>query len=552
MNDHNLLMVNNLNVSISTENRTIQAVNNLSFNLNRGEILALVGESGSGKSTTALSLLGFRQTPPYYHLEGSIFYQTRANKRIALHLLTPKDWQRLRGREIALIFQNPAHALNPLLRCGQQMKETLYTLENLRGKALRQRMTELLEQVQLPTTQRILQAYPHQLSGGQQQRFMIALALAGRPALLLADEPTSALDRPIEKEIIGLLKKLQKQLNLSMLFITHDLELVEELADRVLILRHGQCVEQGPTKRIFAQPKSTYTALLLNSRPPKDKKIHRLPEEKDIIKLLEKYQGQWPENGRQLLYEQYELSPNAPPPPKHTTTTSFRIEDLSICYGRGRKALQVVKNVQFTIQSGQTLGLMGPSGSGKSSIARALLRLIPVQSGKFFHGATDLLSLSQKEWLQRCRKYQMIFQDPYGSFNPLLSIQETLTAPLLYHKIAAHREDARQQAAEMLLQVGMQAEHLERYPHQFSGGQRQRIAIARALLMQPELLICDECVSSLDTVVQARVLNLLKTLQRKFNFACLFISHDENVVRFMSDEVYTLPPSFSQPTQSKS
>ncbi len=536
-----LLVVKDLCVSFRTEHGMIEAVRNLSFELKRGETLALVGESGSGKSTTALSLLGFRQTGPDLKVKGSIHFKNKAGETLPLHEYGQRAWQLLRGREIAMIFQNPARALNPLLPCGEQLAETVKQLEGLKGYALEERMQELLSQVQLAGFNRIFTAFPHQLSGGQQQRFMLALALAGRPSLLLADEPTSALDRAVEKEIVGLLKKLQKQLELSLLFITHDLRLVRQLANRTLVLRKGRCVEHSPTTTLFDHPSTAYTAQLLYSRPPHDTQLHRLPEEKDIQTLFDTHGGRWPENGVKQLYARLKLSPNASRPEKRQA--DFRIQNLSISYGHGKRKRRIVENISFSLQHGTTLGLMGPSGTGKSSIARALLRLIPVESGNFWHGKTNLFALTPERWRKQCRKYQMIFQDPYSSLNPRHRIEQILTEPLLFLQLNKTAGEARRQAVKMLRQVGLEEQHMSRLPHQFSGGQRQRIALARALLMQPDLLICDECVSALDSTVQAKVLNLIKELQKQYHFACLFISHDEDVVHFMANEVLHLPPN---------
>ncbi len=537
----NLLTVNDLHIFFHTETERVEAVSGLSFELKRGETLALVGESGSGKSSTALSLLGFRQTEAGQEVKGSILFQNKAGDVLPLHQLDAKAWQLLRGREISMIFQNPARALNPLLRCGDQLAETLQQLEGLKGPALKKRMQELLAQVQLSDLDRLWAAFPHQLSGGQQQRLMLALALAGRPSLLLADEPTSSLDKAVEKEIIGLLKKLQNELGLSLLFITHDLSLVQQLADYTLVLQQGQCAEYGPTASLFARPTSSYTAQLLLGRPPRDIRLHRLPEENDILSIFEKHGGTWPEEGSKQLYARLKLSPNTSPAAERET--SFLIKDLSIAYGRGKEKKTILQNICFSIKSGTTLGLTGPSGSGKSSIARALLRLIPAESGSFLHGKTDLFSLPPDIWRKQCRKYQMIFQDPYSSLNPRHRIERVLTEPLLFAGLAKTREEAVRQAVKMLEKVGLEEKHLRRLPHQFSGGQRQRIALARALLMRPELLICDECVSALDTMAQARVLNLLKELQEEYGFAGLFISHDEEVVHFMADEIFQLFPT---------
>ena len=537
----NLLTVNDLHISFHTETERVEAVSGLSFELKRGETLALVGESGSGKSSTALSLLGFRQTEAGQEVKGSILFQNKAGDVLPLHQLDAKAWQSLRGREISMIFQNPARALNPLLRCGDQLAETLRQLEGLKGPTLKKRMQELLAQVQLSDLDQLWAAFPHQLSGGQQQRLMLALALAGRPSLLLADEPTSSLDKAVEKEIISLLKKLQNELGLSLLFITHDLSLVRQLADYTLVLQQGQCAEYGPTASLFARPTSSYTAQLLLGRPPRDIRLRRLPEENDILSIFEKHGGTWPEEGSKQLYARLQLSPNNSPTAERET--SFLIKDLSIAYGHGKKKKTILQNIRFSLKSGITLGLTGPSGSGKSSIARALLRLIPAESGSFLHGKTDLFSLPPDIWRKQCRKYQMIFQDPYSSLNPRHRIERVLTEPLLFAGLAKTREEAVRQAVKMLEKVGLEEKHLRRLPHQFSGGQRQRIALARALLMQPELLICDECVSALDTMAQARVLNLLKELQEEYGFACLFISHDEEVVHFMADEIFQLSPT---------
>ena len=536
------LSVEDLHISFLSGGKKVAAVAGLSFSLKRGETLALVGESGAGKSTTALALMGFRQTKGKCELHGRMSYYAEEGKSIELASLPEKDWLRLRGREIGMIFQNPARALNPVLRCGEQLAETIRLHERISGQALQQRLRELLEQVQLPAEERLLKAWPHQLSGGQQQRFMIALALAGHPALLIADEPTSALDRSTEDEIIKLLESLKKRLQLSMLFITHDMALVKRLADRVMVLQQGKCVEEGSVEEVFARPQHPYTALLIASRPPAGQKLHRLPEAKDVWALFEKSGNQWPEEGLKELHTVLKSGP-ASRPKELSNLPAFRIENLSISYGEGKDKIRVVENFNAAWPARSTLGLMGPSGSGKSSIARALLRLIPTESGSFFQGNCDLLALPPKSWRSRCYKYQMIFQDPYSTLNPRHNIAQTLTQPLLYHRLAKSRKEALEKAAAMLREVGLKSEHLQRYPRAFSGGQRQRIAIARALLMQPQLLICDECVSALDPGIQARVLNLIKELQEKYGFSCLFISHDEDVVRFMADEVCVLKSS---------
>ena len=533
------LSVEDLHISFLSGGEKVPAVAGLSFSLQRGETLALVGESGAGKSTTALALMGFRQTKGKCELHGRMSYYPKESESIELSSLSEKGWRRLRGREIGMIFQNPARALNPVLRCGEQLAEAIRLHEQISGQALQQRLQELLEQVQLPAEERLLKSWPHQLSGGQQQRFMIALALAGQPSLLIADEPTSALDRTTEDEILKLLESLKERLQLSMLFITHDMALVKRLADRVMVLQQGRCVEEGPVEEVFARPQHPYTALLIASRPPANQKLHRLPEVEDVRALFEKSGNQWPEEGLKELHTALRRSP-ASLQKETDSTAAFRIENLSISYGEGKDKIRVVENFNAAWPARSTLGLMGPSGSGKSSIARALLRLIPAESGSFFRGTLDLLALSPKSWRSRCYKYQMIFQDPYSTLNPRHNIARALTQPLLYHRLAGNRQEALKKAAAMLREVGLESEHLQRHPNAFSGGQRQRIAIARALLMQPELLICDECVSALDPGIQARVLNLIKELQEKYGFACLFISHDEEVVRFMADEICVL------------
>lgn len=508
-----LLDIKNLRIGFQEQ----QAVCGISFQLKEGEVLGIVGESGSGKSLTAMSIL--QLLPETAAVQGEILFQNTN-----LLALSKQDIRSYRGKRISMVFQEPMSSLNPVFRCGEQVMEAILTHQNISKTEAKTQMLDWFERVQLQDSDRIFQSYPHQLSGGQKQRVMIAMAMSCQPDLLIADEPTTALDVSVQAEILNLLKSLQAETQLSIIFISHDLGVVQHISNRILVMREGEIVESGTAQQIFEQPKHEYTQQLLAARPPMDKKLERLPN------IGDDFQGKVVHRSR--------IFPTEP---------LLKVKKLNTWYskrknwwGKTTDYLKAVNDVSFELKQGQTLGLVGESGSGKSSIGRSILRLTPAHSGEVWFKGKDLLQVSNAQMRAMRKEIQIIFQDPTSTLNPRLKVGEAITEPMLLHGLAKNKQAAKIKALELLEKVGLQAEHFDRYPNQFSGGQRQRIAIARALALEPQLIICDECVSSLDVSIQAQVLNLLKDLQAEFQLSYLFISHDLAVVRFMCDEIVVL------------
>ncbi|MEY2893860.1 MAG: hypothetical protein RJA98_3768 [Pseudomonadota bacterium] len=497
----------------------------LSFTLHANECLALVGESGSGKTVTAMAIPNL--LPAQAERQGAIRFQGQA-----LLTMAPDALRRLRGREIACVFQDPMSALNPVLSIGQQLCEPLRLHLGMgRAQALN-RAEALLDEVGLPTPRALLSRFPHQLSGGQQQRVMIAMALSGEPQLLIADEPTTALDVTLQRQILQLLATLKARHRMGLLFISHDLALVGELADTVLVMRHGLAREQGATAQIFAAPQDAYTRALLACRPTLGTPPARLPT---LDEIDTPPRSQAP---AALVAK----DANAP--------VALAAEGLSKAYWRrsgwlfGREAVPVLQPTSFALQRGHTLGVVGASGSGKSTLGLALLRLHEAhsgpQAGRTLLGGVDLQTLSAAQMLPMRRRFQVVFQNPYASLNPRYTVGQALLEPMAIHGIGGSRAEREALARTLLQQVGLPADAMQRYPHAFSGGQRQRIAIARCLTLSPEVLVLDEAVSALDVSVQAQVLNLLKDLQEAHGLSYVFISHDLAVVRFMADTVMVM------------
>ena len=528
--DH-ILKVDQLQVQFQTEGRTTVAVQELSFALSRGECLGIVGESGSGKSVTALSIMRLlaetAQIP-----QGTIHFTPRPGETHALLSLPEKDMQHIRGKEIAMIFQEPMTSLNPVMTCGKQVVESLRRHQGLSRKDAKTQVLSLFEKVQLPQVERIFRSYPHQLSGGQKQRVMIAMAISCSPALLIADEPTTALDVTVQREILELLRSLQQTEDMSILFITHDLGVVAEIADEVLVMRNGEAVEHVSVEQLFEAPEAPYTQGLLSCRPPMGgTPPNRLP-------LLEDY-----------LHpaESHTSSPLLRPPINYEETSPIlTVKNLETRFtqseGFWKKPTYTyaVAGVSFELYPGETLGLVGESGCGKTTLGRTVLRLVEPHEGEIIFEGVSLISLEGEALRKRRQDMQMIFQDPYGSLQPRMRIGEALIEPMTVHGLGENRTQRKQRAMELLEQVGLQPAHFDRYPHEFSGGQRQRIVIARALAVNPKLVICDESVSALDVSMQAQVLNLLKQLQAALGLTYLFISHDLSVVRFMSDRILVM------------
>ena len=523
----NLLEVQNLSIRFGTNT----VVDDLSFALPKAKTLAIVGESGSGKSMTALALLGLLPTEAQLSAQ-QLRFQPSDEQQFQLQNCQAKDWQQIRGKAIGMIFQEPMTSLNPLQRCGQQIDEVLRLHLGLNAQQARQRSLEWLIKVKIQDPERIYQAYPHQISGGQKQRVMIAMAMCCNPALLLADEPTTALDATVQKEIVLLMRELQQEFNTAILFISHDLSLVAGLADQVLVMHQGKLVEKGSSEQIFEQPQAAYTKALLSCRPPLDHKVARLATIDDFV-----------EKDPQATAKDAAI----PIIPTAATTNLLEVKNLSTWFplrkswfGKTRNWVKAVQEATFDIKAGQTLGLVGESGSGKTTLGRSILRLIEPTSGAINYNGQDIEKIDAEAMRQLRRELQIVFQDPYSSLNPRLPVGLAITEPMKVHGIGSNDQDREERCIALLEQVGLQADHFTRYPHEFSGGQRQRLCIARALAVQPRFLVCDEAVSSLDVSVQATVLNLLKDLQAQQGLTYLFISHDLAVVRFMCDDIMVM------------
>ena len=522
----NLLEVQNLTIRFGANT----VVDDLSFVLPKGKTLAIVGESGSGKSLTALALLGLLPTEAQLSVQ-QLHFQPSTEQSFQLQNCQAKDWQQIRGKAIGMIFQEPMTSLNPLQRCGQQIDEVLRLHLGLNAQQARQRSLEWLVKVKIQDPERIYRSYPHEISGGQKQRVMIAMAMCCNPSLLLADEPTTALDATVQKDIILLMRELQQEFNTAILFISHDLSLVEGLADQVLVMQQGKLVEKGSSEQIFEHAQAPYTKALLSCRPPLDHKVARLATIDDFV---EKEQ-------------ESEVKNTAPPIQPIASTNLLEVKNLSTWFsvqkswfGKNRNWVKAVQDASFDIKAGQTLGLVGESGSGKTTLGRSLLRLIEPTAGTIHYNGQNIEKIEAEAMRQLRRELQIVFQDPYSSLNPRLPVGLAITEPMKVHGICSNDQDRVERCISLLEQVGLQADHFTRYPHEFSGGQRQRLCIARALAVQPRFLVCDEAVSSLDVSVQATVLNLLKDLQAKQGLTYLFISHDLAVVRFMCDDIMVM------------
>ncbi len=521
-----LLSVRNLRVNFRLDKHTsFEAVKGISFDIPHNATVALVGESGSGKSVTSLSILGLLPPENSSVLAGSeIVYGGR--NLVALDRI---ELQRLRGKDISMIFQEPMTSLNPVFTVGFQLAESLRLHLGLGMRAARKRAVELLAEVGIPDPGYRIDAYPSQMSGGQQQRVMIAMAIACEPKLLIADEPTTALDVTIQKQILDLIADLQRKHRMSVLFITHDLAVVGEIADHVVVMRHGEIREQGPAKRVFEDPRDPYTKALLQCRPRLDRRPMRLPVIEDFM-----------DGGAHAM----NLSERS----RGFTATDPVILDVKGLgkdfYSReglfGRRKFEAVKDVSFRLPKGKTLGLVGESGSGKTTVGLTLMRLHEASAGEALFEGRDILAMSAREFMEYKRRIQIIFQNPYASLNPRMIIGQILTEPMQIHGIGASAQERTELAFELLHKVGLPEVTFYKYPHEFSGGQRQRIAIARCLTLKPDILICDESVSALDVSVQAQVLNLLQDLQDEFDLSYIFISHDLAVVKYISDEIMVM------------
>lgn len=525
----NLLCVNNLSVSFFSKKIETEILHNISFKLAENSITAVVGESGSGKSITSLTIMGLLPPKISKITSGSIIFDNKE-----LNALNEKSFRKIRGKDIAIIFQEPMSSLNPSMRCGLQVEELLKQ-HTQRSKAdIKEEVLQLFKKVKLPNPIRIYKAYPHEISGGQKQRVMIAMAIACKPKLLIADEPTTALDVTVQKEILQLLKDIQKETKMSILFISHDLSLVSELADRILVMYKGEIVEQGDTQTLFKNPKHNYTKALIGARPSIDYRLKKLPTIADfmsnsidttIISATDR------QKHHKKLYNQEPLLEVIDLEKIYLSKNGWFSKDVPF---------KAVNKVSFKVYPGETIGLVGESGCGKSTLGNAILQLDKATSGIIKYKGKDITNLNTKDLRLLRKDIQIIFQDPFASLNPRLSVGNAIVEPMTVHNIGASYKERKFKVISILEKVGLDASAFNRYPHEFSGGQRQRIGIARTIALEPQLIVCDESVSALDISVQAQVLNLLNDLKERFNFTYIFISHDLAVVKYMADQLIVM------------
>jgi peptide/nickel transport system ATP-binding protein len=536
-----VLEIENLTIDFHNKDRVTRAIEGISFSLKRNQILGIVGESGSGKSVTSMAILRLLSIAQSKVVSGSIRFLD-GNQYVDLLTLNSRQIRKYRGNRISMIFQEPMTSLNPSMRCGKQVAEVLQAHQDITAKEARKAVISLFEEVMLPRPEAIYNSYPHEISGGQKQRVMIAMAIACKPDILIADEPTTALDVTVQHGVLMLLKSLRDKYGMSILFITHDLGVVAEIADEVLVMYKGKVVEMGETHQIFHHPQHPYTKGLLFCRPPLDIRYEKLPTVTEFLEnetvasdVMNSHRLISSEERKLRLDQLYQSEP------------LLRIVDLekefeikSSTLFKKPTILKAVNQVSFEVFKGETVGLVGESGCGKTTLGRTLLQLIHPTKGSVFYKGQDLTSLSKSEMKRIRKKIQIIFQDPYSSLNPRIAIGEAIVEPMRVHGIEKNEKAREEKAKYILERVGLPASHFQRYPHEFSGGQRQRICIARALALNPELIICDESVSALDVSVQAQVLNLLNELKQEFEFTYVFISHDLSVVHFMSDRIVVM------------
>lgn len=527
-----ILRVENLHVEFSSHSNVRKVVKGVNFSLKKGETLGLVGESGSGKSVSALAIMGLSDKNHAKITSGSIVF----NSSVDLLQLEEKEMRKYRGSKIAMIFQEPMTSLNPVKRCGKQVMEMILQHSKC-SKAQAQKQTkQLFEEVLLPDVDKAFNSYPHELSGGQKQRVMIAMAVACKPDVLIADEPTTALDVSVQKAVLDLIKSIQQKYGMGVLFISHDLGIVHSIADTIAVIYKGEIVEQGDKDKIFNSPSHPYTKGLLACRPPIDTRPLRLPTVDDYLSGKPINTRSESKQARQLLHEKI-----------YSQAPILQVEDLEVEYvlsrnffGKSTKVFKALDKVSFDLYEGETLGLVGESGSGKTTIGRAIMKLIQTSSGNIIYKGQSISNVSKSELKELRKQIQIIFQDPYSSLNPKITIGEAIEEPLKVHKVEPDEKKRRQMVIDMMQKVGLEASFFNRYPHEFSGGQRQRVGIARALILNPKIVICDESVSALDVSIQAQVLNLLSDLKRDMGLTYIFISHDLAVVKYVSDRMMVI------------
>jgi len=532
-----LLRINDLSIDFVAESGITSALKNISLSVNRNEILAIVGESGSGKSVTALSILQLLASTAKF-TSGEIIFSEDGKNETDLIRLQNKELQKIRGNKIAMIFQEPMTSLNPVFTCGSQVAESIRLHKKISTNEAKQQAIEWFRKVKLPEPEKVFSKYPHQLSGGQKQRVMIAMAICCKPSLLICDEPTTALDVTVQKNILQLIKELQEEQKMGVIFITHDLGVVSEIADKIAVMYKGNIVETNSRKEIFVNPQHPYTKGLLACRPVFHQKGERLPVVGDFLETID--------NRPQTIVK----------PAKLDTSTVVRgqssmvllsVKNLSVrfpvkknLFGRSISFTKAVDDVSFEVIKGETLGLVGESGCGKTTLGRTLLRLIEPTAGEIIYNGIDLTKKTSDEIISLRKDIQLVFQDPYSSLNPRLTIGSAIAEPLKVHGQYKNEKQRKEKVIDLLEKVNLDSKHFDRYPHEFSGGQRQRIVIARALALNPSFIICDEPVSALDVSVQAQVLNLLNDIKKEFGFTTIFISHDLAVVRYISDRIMVM------------
>ncbi|MCK0108345.1 ABC transporter ATP-binding protein [Flavobacteriaceae bacterium S0825] len=524
-----LLSVKNLEISFTNNSVVSKVIKGISYNLFTNEILGIVGESGSGKSVSSLAISGLLPKQNCTIDNGEIVFENQD-----LTTLDDKNFESIRGNDIAMIFQEPMSSLNPSMMCGKQVLEVLLKHTKLTKNQAKNEVLDLFKKVKLPNPNVIFSKYPHEISGGQKQRVMIAMAIACKPKLLIADEPTTALDVTVQKDIILLLKDLQKIFEMSIIFISHNLSLVSEIANRVLVMYQGEIVEQGPSEAIFKNPQHIYTKALINSKPSLNVRLKQLPTIDDYMNnnILDTVVSS------QERVQKHEALYSKPPILEIKNVSKEYLTNHGF-FGKS-SVFKAVNDVSFKVYEGETLGLVGESGCGKSTLGNAILQLHKISAGSILYKGIDITKLSKKELRTLRKDIQIIFQDPYASLNPRISIGNAIMEPMKVHGLYNSSKGRKEKALELLERVGLSAEYFNRYPHEFSGGQRQRIGIARTIALQPKLIVCDESVSALDISVQAQVLNLLNELKDNFGFTYIFISHDLAVVKYMSDQLLVM------------
>ena len=550
MMSNKILEIKNLITEFKSDNHSIKAVNDINFSINEGEIVGIVGESGSGKSVTSLSAMGLIPSPPGKITQGEILFVKSDGTTVDTTKLNLEGLRKIRGNEMSMIFQEPMTSLNPVFTCGNQVAETIIIHQKTSHQEAKIKTIELFKKVELPRPEAIFNQYPHQLSGGQKQRVMIAMAISCNPKLLIADEPTTALDVTVQKTILELLKTLQKETKMGILFITHDLGVIAELAHKVVVMYKGKIVEEGKVSEIFNNPNHPYTKGLISCRPPLHARYSKLPTVPDFMEVSKTGELKSKLESIPEFISQITL-PNEIRKKEHETIYSksplLEIQNLKTyfsleknIFGKTTSWVRAVDDVSFKVFPGETLGLIGESGCGKTTTGKSIVHLAPITSGRIFYKGNDVFKMSNRDFLNFRKDVQIIFQDPYSSLNPRVTVGKAIMEPMKVHKLLNSDEERKKRVIEILEKVGLKAGDYNNYPHQFSGGQRQRVCIARTLAMEPKFIICDESVSALDVSVQAQVLNLLNDLKKDFGLTYIFISHDLSVIKYMCDRMVVM------------